>query len=353
MTPDKPEREKKKQVDLNGNPVNKDKKSEKKKENDDCFQLNIDLYLPHKCPECNSQNIRYIETRRNEGKSDTDVYKCRECGKKLTDSPTKGSRYDLSIIAEMIELRTSGINLDDCVDIIIKGSAKEGKKISLTKNTITYALIKYAKLLRDFEIYYCMNELEWKGIQGTIQIDDTPQMKKKELYCWIINILDILTGYWTVALVTKRRDTKIYEAAYKKHLKIVRHSPAKIIGDGLKSQIKAAKNIFRNSQFIFETKKKNYGIVNAVEGLHSWVRRLGLRKRANHGPLELLQAYMDLYRVKRNFLTEGKDGLTPAQRLGIKYPRANKDDVLDSDWERLIDFAYRYLTRVVGVDPFD
>ena len=61
----------------------------------------------------------------------------------------------------------------------------------------------------------------------------------------------------------------------------------------------------------------------------------------------MLQQYLDLFRVAHNFCHTGRDGQTPAMRLGLAEQPLSYDDVL---WPGQVPPAPPVETQTVGVD---
>ncbi|MDI3498227.1 DDE-type integrase/transposase/recombinase [Archaeoglobus sp.] len=262
--------------------------------------LSLDM-MSIPCHSCGSKNVRSIEIRERKRKGEVKVLKCQNCGRKFVDNLLR-SHLDFSTIATILEL-TSQFRSPS---LIVRELEKRGMRIS--KPSIYSVLTKAVEVLIEFEEIVTFFEPTY------LVIDDSPQ-KISRGKVWITNLIDAKSRYWLACVVSQTRSLDASLEAIRRSEPLLQSAPSYIKSDGYQGHIKAIKELGLKS--VYATKKENYGIVNEIESLHSWIRS-HLPKEAVFKTESSLKTFLEILRFKHNFFRE-IGGKTPAQRVGIPF----------------------------------
>jgi hypothetical protein len=203
---------------------------------------------------------------------------------------------------------------------------------------------KYLEKFLEFEVKlkHKLESREW-------QIDDTPQIfprsnkgdgnaeDKKSRFVWITNFLAVDSRYWLSAYVAHDRTAYASCNALKTAIKRGKYVPLGGVScDGYEGHIKGIRMAFPFIQINSKTKIEDFGHINLIENLHSYMRRKGIKKRGRFRSIESLKCFVELLRIYYNFLHEHSVlGTTPAAKAGIAPPFKS--------WGEFICYVFRLL----------
>lgn len=293
------------------------------------YQTKISDFLI-RCPNCNSTNLICRGWRRNKRKGAIRIYSCKDCGRKFSD--TFPGHLPLHIVSDIFDLAVRGMAPRDIAEIISK---RYGSLFDVSPQTIMNIIKQWIRLFQKFEDKrkHRLNSEEW-------QIDDTPQIfpksTKNSRCIWITNVLAVEPRYWLSAYVSEQRTEKASILALELAYKRAKYGPVRFRCDGYKGHKSAIHKVFPFAMIDSKSKEEDFGHINLIESLHSFIRRSGIKKRGRFRSIENLQAFLELVRVYHNFLRpHGAIGTTPAARVGIAP--------MFSSWNDLLRYVHRHL----------
>jgi hypothetical protein len=180
------------------------------------------------------------------------------------------------------------------------------------------------------------------------QIDDTPEIfprsekgdsnseGKKSGFVWITNVLAVNSPYWLSANVSRDRSAEESYKAFTMAVKRAKYAPVKVRCDGYEGHVKGIRNGYPFVYIDSKSKKENFGHINFIESLHSFIRRKGIKKRGRFRSVENLQYIVELLRIYYNFLhVHTALGTTSAAKAGIAPPFKS--------WGEFIRYVFRLL----------
>lgn len=312
----------------------------------DFNQLPLELYRPPMCPRCRSMKIIGKGYRKNKQKGRVKLFRCNSCGYRFGDDPTVRSHFPLWVVSQVLELTVEDLRLKQRIKQIKREAELRNQAIKISVSSLPNIVKKYVKLLLEFE-----NIVKPKIVSSEWIIDDTyeifpreitganwipPIKSKRKMYkrfVWITNVIDVDTKYWFAGYVSSQRDADASENAIRLAMKRAKCLPQIFRCDGLKAHIDGIKKCFNNAIINSKTKKEDFTHINLLESLHSFMRRMNIKKRGKFRSLERLQYEVDLLRICWNFLPHDDLGeSTPAIKAGI-YPKV-------ACWDELIRFAH-------------
>lgn len=315
--------------------------------------LSLDLYLPW-CPYCGSSEVISKGWRRRKRKGDrVRRFLCKSCKRRFIIDPTHGSHFPLWVWDRVLDLLIKGVRPKGILGEIKRESKLRNQSVTLSAQTIFNLVKRSVQILLEFELSVRrgITSLEWQ-IDDTYEIfpvdniEDKQQTffnelkskkKKWRKFIWVTNLLEVDTRYWLVGYVSSSRRKEVSAKSCKLALKRGKHEPCEIKCDGLQSHIWGIKKSLPHAIVRSKKKGEDFGWINYIESLHSFMRRL-IQKRGRFRSLENLQDFVDLVRFHYNFLRlhAALNGETPARMAGISYPRV-------TSWRDLICFAYSYI----------
>jgi hypothetical protein len=245
----------------------------------------------------------------------------------------------LKIIEFILDLTVKGSTPGDVADLLMKTYS-----IKISRQTIMNIIKKYLEKFLEFEVKlkHKLESREW-------QIDDTPQIfprsnkgdgnaeDKKSRFVWITNFLAVDSRYWLSAYVAHDRTAYASCNALKTAIKRGKYvPPGGVSCDGYEGHIKGIRMAFPFIQINSKTKIEDFGHINLIENLHSYMRRKGIKKRGRFRSIESLKCFVELLRIYYNFLHEHSVlGTTPAAKAGIAPPFKS--------WGEFICYVFRLL----------
>ena len=180
------------------------------------------------------------------------------------------------------------------------------------------------------------------------QIDDTPEIfprsekgdsnteGKKSGFVWITNVLAVDSRYWLSANVSRDRSAESSYKAITMAGKRAKYGPVKFRCDGYEGHVKGIRKAYPFIYIDSKSKKEDFGHINFIESLHSFIRRKGIKKRGRFRSVENLQYIVELLRIYYNFLhVHTALGTTPAAKAGIAPPFKS--------WGEFIRYVFRLL----------
>jgi len=285
--------------------------------NVDIGQFRIDYFLI-RCPKCKSEKVILKGWRKNKRKGPVRRFCCKICGHKFSQSIH--GHFPLKIIEFIFDLAVKGSTPGDIADSIAKTYS-----INISRQTIMNVIEKYLEKFLEFEVKlrHKLESKEW-------QIDDTPQIfpkdnsntkGKKSRFIWITNVLAVDSRYWLSANISNNRSAEESNKAFTMAVKRAKYAPIKVRCDGYEGHIKGIRSAYPFIYIDSASKKEDFGHINLIESLHSFIRRKGVKKRGRFRSIENLQCFVELLRIYYNFLhPHSALDTTPAAKAGIAPP---------------------------------
>lgn len=303
-----------------------------------------------KCIYCGSPKIIKKEYRERNQKEDALRYLCKNCGRKFTLDPTRGSHYPLWVHGRVLDLAIENLSLTDIIEKVEREAGIRNSQLSLSRPTVQNLIEYNIPKLEEFE------RLSPKVQSGnTWQIDDMRQPLYKKggdnRVSWVTNVLDEGTRYWISACVSpainesnesskceteKARSGSVSKEAIVDGLDRGFTRPEQVKCDGHGGHKKGVKQVLPTTDINSKTKDEDFAHINQIERLHKTIRKTVPKSKKKFRSAESLRFRIKLLRQYYNFLRDHNslEGETPAQAVGIETPDFN-------GFEDLIKYAHK------------
>lgn len=272
------------------------------------------------CPTCKSAKVILKEWRDNKRKGKVRRYQCKACGHKFSNS-IRG-HFPLEIIEAVLALAVKGLSPSDIADEI----KRKNPSLRIVSQTVMNIIRRFVDNVLKFELKlrHRTESCEW-------QIDDTPHIfpKSEEANCsmgkpkfvWVTNVLAVNTRYWLSAHTSLDRSAEASYEAAKTAYNRGKYAPVVFRCDGYEGHVSGIRKAFPFVMIDSKSKAENFGHINLIENLHSFMRRKGIKKRGRFRSIKNLQYFVELLRIYYNFLHyHGALDTTPAAEAGIAPP---------------------------------
>lgn len=299
----------------------------------DICECSLDKFLL-RCRRCGSTRVTSKGRRRNKRKGEVKRYYCKDCRHKFSDGFP--GHLPLQIVEDILRWIVEGRS-----PVNIANDIRENYGVRVSPQTIINVIKRYVNFFLQFESTR-RHKLESK----VWQIDDTPQIFPKSggttvldairRLAWITNVLAVDPRYWLSAYVSLDRTEINTSKAMKMAVQRAKYAPIKVKCDAYRGHIAGIRRVYPFIEIDWKSKKENFGYINLIESLHSFIRRKGIRKRGRFRSIENLQVFIELLRIYYNFLHIHKAlGTTPAAKAGVA-PSFNS-------WSDFIRYVFRHL----------
>lgn len=266
---------------------------------------NLSLYsLTLPCPKCGAKEVREIEPEERKKKGQVKRFLCLNCGRKFVENYPIATDYNLDVLATILGL-VSSLRRPTTIVYELKKIGVECSKptiYNLSRKCVGI-LMEFESIVLDFDPNYLV-------------IDDSVEVVNRNTL-WVTNVIECETRFWLASHVSSNREYTSSKAALLYARNLLSNLLKFIKCDGFKGHVKAIGEVFPGVKIISTPKTENYGIVNEIESVHSWMR-MNLPKKGAFRSWGNLNTFLQLLRFRHNFFRR-IGGATPAQRAGIPF----------------------------------
>lgn len=271
------------------------------------FDLEQEL-TKEECPSCKSHNLFKRGKRKNKNRI-KQIYCCKNCSHRFVLEPLKYIKGNEKLVCLAMDCYYKGLSLRD-----IKDTFRQFYNLDITHETIRRWIMKFTKVIDNYT-------KTLKPELGKVWVADEQMVKTKDkdfMYNW--SVMDKDTRFLLTTLSTRTRNKWDAKEVMLKAKEQAKQNPEEIITDRLPSYQEGIKKAFKN----YGTKNikvKHTSIVgkrshidnNLIENHHTHFREFDKIRRG----FDNIQEYSDGFKIFRNFIKKGMDGLTPSERAKI------------------------------------
>jgi putative transposase len=275
------------------------------------------------CKYCGSEQVV-----KNGKVSDSQVYKCKDCGHRFTEgSNFPKMRVESRIISSSLDLYFEGLSVRK-----IQTQIEKLYNVSVSQVTVWKWIMKYSGLVSQYV------ETLSPQLMGIYHVDETA-IKCRGVQKWFWEIIDEQSKFLVASRLSSSRTTEDAVALFDKSIKIAKRKPITLYCDGLPAYVDGYNKVFRTMRADARPELvRKVGIrairnQNVVERLHSTLKGRLKSTRGLKGE-ETVRTLLEGWVVHYNFVRKHQTlKMTPAQASGI---------TVKDDWHILIKDAIKY-----------
>jgi transposase-like protein len=263
------------------------------------------------CPRCGS--IKVMRYGHSCGKQ---VYKCRDCGKKMREqSLIKKARYDPEVIVMTLDLYFKGLSLRKIADHL-----KQFNGLDVSFQAVHYWLSKYVPLLNDY-VSTLTPQLSGKWHEDEMAVRAKGGAPRKDVgqWKWLWNVMDKGTRFQLASEISTNKTEANSAQAFLKAKEIAKALPHEVVTDKAGMAPRGVRMAFGRGAVKHTMINTGIGYPNGnqwAERLNNTVRE---RTKIQRGWKSDGSPIREGQRLYYNFIREhqGLGGLTPAEMAGL------------------------------------
>lgn len=267
------------------------------------------------CSNCGSSEKSGFGYRKNKN-GDKKRYKCKNCGKKYTDTITRYGNQKLSVHDQILDLAVRGVKANSIREIVNKTLKNEDEDSSITKPTVLNIIKKDCQFLSTIENHLCHN-----NFSSVWEMDETFDRLTGGIKCYVFNSKAVDTKYWLASYPSLKRNQTAQKIALTQSYNRAEYAPDTIRTDGFAPKLDDCIPELKHCKIKSISKKIDFSCINDVERINLSMRETIPKGKCAYS-IEHLYSLAELKRIHYNFLQKHPTfgNLTPAKIVGIDPP---------------------------------